>query len=119
MRAKILISLLYTDLFLYNEFLQAPFETRHHMDNCIKVLCNANVGRDFKIGKDMTLPEVQVRKMEDPLRDLGGKPPKKRSILAFFAGGMHGYLRPILLWHWKNDPDMKISGELPRVLHMP
>ncbi|KAI3983678.1 hypothetical protein MKX01_001082 [Papaver californicum] len=29
----------------------APFETRHHMDNCIKVLCNANAARDFKLGK--------------------------------------------------------------------
>ncbi|KAI3977585.1 hypothetical protein MKX01_000498 [Papaver californicum] len=93
----------------------APFETRHHMDNCIKVLCNANAARDFKIGKDMTLPEAQIRKVEDPLRDLGGKPSSKRSILAFFAGGMHGYLRPILLQHWKNDPDMKIYGELPRL----
>ncbi|OVA08570.1 Exostosin-like [Macleaya cordata] len=93
----------------------APFETRHHMDNCIKVLCNANAARDFRIGKDVTLPETQVRKVEDPLRDLGGKPPSKRSILAFFAGGMHGYLRPILLQYWKNDPDMKIYGEIPRV----
>ncbi|MCL7048125.1 hypothetical protein MKW94_022891 [Papaver nudicaule] len=93
----------------------APFETRHHMDNCIKVLCNANAARDFKIGKDMTLPETQIRKVEDPLRNLGGKPPSERSILAFFAGGMHGYLRPMLLQHWKNDPDMKIYGELPRL----
>ncbi|KAI3838921.1 hypothetical protein MKX03_002697 [Papaver bracteatum] len=93
----------------------APFETRHHMDNCIKVLCNTNAARDFKIGKDLTLPEAQIRKVEDPLRDLGGKPSSKRSILAFFAGQMHGYLRPILLRYWKNDPDMKIYGEIPRL----
>ncbi|KAI3908124.1 hypothetical protein MKW92_007952 [Papaver armeniacum] len=93
----------------------APFETRHHMDNCIKFLCNANAARDFKIGKDLTLPEAKIRKVEEPLRDLGGKPSSKRSILSFFAGGMHGYLRPILLQHWKNDLDMKIYGELPRL----
>ncbi|KAI3850028.1 hypothetical protein MKX03_024903 [Papaver bracteatum] len=92
-----------------------PFETRHHMDNCIKVLCNVNAARDFKIGKDSTLPEAQICKVEDPLSDLGGKPSSERSILAFFAGGMHGYLHPILLQHWKNDPDMKIYGELPRL----
>ncbi|KAI3943377.1 hypothetical protein MKW92_011025 [Papaver armeniacum] len=96
---------LYADLFLYNDSLQAPFETRHHMDNCIKVLCNANAARDFKIGKDLTLPEAQIRKVEDPLRDLGGKPSSKRSILAFLCRRNH----------WKNDPDMKIYGELPRL----
>ncbi|KAF6145729.1 hypothetical protein GIB67_018681 [Kingdonia uniflora] len=94
----------------------APFEVRGPMDKCIKVLCNANAARDFKIGKDVTLPETQVRKMGDPLRDLGGKPSSERQHLAFFAGGMHGDLRPILLKHFGNnqDPDMKIFGQMDR-----
>ncbi|KAK9269351.1 hypothetical protein L1049_001122 [Liquidambar formosana] len=89
--------------------------TKERMRNCIRVLCNANVGKGFKIGKDTTLPVTYVRKVEDPLRDLGGNPPSERPILAFFAGGMHGYLRPILLQHWENkEPDMKIFGPMPR-----
>ncbi|PIA64783.1 hypothetical protein AQUCO_00100330v1 [Aquilegia coerulea] len=93
----------------------APFETRGHMDNCIKVLCNANIARDFKIGKDVALPTTQMRKVKDPLRGLGGNPASERPILAFFAGGMHGSLRPVLLQYWGNqDPDMKIFGQMPQ-----
>ncbi|KAI3908129.1 hypothetical protein MKW92_007957 [Papaver armeniacum] len=89
-----------------------PFETRHHMDNCIKVLCNANAARDFKIGKDLTLPEAQIRKVEDPLRDLGGKPSSNRSILAFFAGGMHGYLQNL----WRELP--RLNNRMNYAQHM-
>lgn len=89
--------------------------TRQPMGNCIRALCNANVARGFKIGKDTTLPVTYVRSVEDPVRDIGGKPPLERSILAFFAGGMHGYLRPILHHYWENkEADMKILGPMPR-----
>ncbi|KDP33723.1 hypothetical protein JCGZ_07294 [Jatropha curcas] len=89
--------------------------TRQHMKNCIRVLCNANVGKGFKIGKDTTLPVTYIRSAENPLKDLGGRPPSERPILAFFAGGMHGYLRPILLQFWENkESDMKIFGPMPR-----
>ncbi|KAL5697626.1 hypothetical protein ACHQM5_028749 [Ranunculus cassubicifolius] len=92
----------------------APYETRHHMERCIKSMCNADVTQGFKIGKDVSLPETYVRSQRNPVRDIGGEPPSNRSILAFFAGSMHGYLRPILLSHWKNkDPDMKIFGRMP------
>ncbi|PIN01921.1 Acetylglucosaminyltransferase EXT1/exostosin 1 [Handroanthus impetiginosus] len=92
----------------------APYETRHHMEHCIKALCNADVTVGFKIGRDVSLPETYVRSARNPLRDLGGKPPSQRHILAFYAGNMHGYLRPILLKHWKdNEPDMKIFGPMP------
>lgn len=93
----------------------APYETRHHMEHCIKALCNADVTGGFKIGRDVSLPETYVHSARNPLRDLGGNPPSKRHIFAFFAGNMHGYLRPILLNHWKNkDPDMKIFGPMPQ-----
>ncbi|CAH2080547.1 unnamed protein product [Thlaspi arvense] len=65
---------------------------------------------------DTSLPETYVRKPQNPLRDLGGKPPSQRKTLAFFAGSMHGYLRYILLQHWENkDPDMKIFGKMRKV----
>ncbi|KAM1201609.1 probable glycosyltransferase At3g07620 [Malus sylvestris] len=92
----------------------APYETRHHMELCIKALCNADLTSGFKIGRDVSLPETYVRSARNPLRDLGGKPPSQREILAFYAGNMHGYLRPILLEYWKDkDPDMKIFGPMP------
>lgn len=85
------------------------------MRNCIRSLCNANVAKDFKIGKDTTLPVTYIRSGEDPLTDLGGKPPSQRCILAFFAGSMHGYVRPLLLEYWENKvPNMKIFGPMPR-----
>lgn len=85
------------------------------MKNCIRVLCNANVAKGFKIGKDTTLPVTYIRSAENPLKDLGGTPPSERHILAFFAGGMHGYLRPILLEYWQNkESDMKIFGPMRR-----
>ncbi|KAL8120070.1 putative glycosyltransferase At5g20260 isoform X2 [Apium graveolens] len=92
----------------------APYETRHHMEHCIKALCNTDVTEGFKIGRDVSLPETYVRSARNPERDLGGKPPSQRRILAFYAGNMHGYLRPVLLKHWKDkDPKMKIFGPMP------
>nr|KAJ0204295.1 hypothetical protein LSAT_V11C500281940 [Lactuca sativa] len=92
----------------------APYETRHHMEHCMKALCNADVTTGFKIGRDVSLPECYVRSARNPLRDLGGKPPSDRHILAFYAGNIHGYLRKILLEYWNNkDPDMKILGPMP------
>ncbi|MFS8030048.1 putative xylogalacturonan beta-1,3-xylosyltransferase [Helianthus anomalus] len=92
----------------------APYETRHHMEHCMKALCNADVTTGFKIGRDISLPECYVRSARNPLRDLGGKPASERNILAFYAGNIHGYLRKILLEYWNNkDPDMKIFGPMP------
>nr|XP_043624341.1 probable glycosyltransferase At5g03795 [Erigeron canadensis] len=89
--------------------------TKDHMGNCIRSLCNSNLAGGFEIGKDTTLPATYVRSAEDPVKDLGGNPPSERPTLAFFAGGMHGNLRPILLQHWQNkDPDMKILGPMAR-----
>ncbi|KAK7272719.1 hypothetical protein RJT34_29515 [Clitoria ternatea] len=91
--------------------------TRLHMKSCIRSLCNSNVAKGFQIGKDTTLPVTYIHSMMDPLRGFAGKLPSERSILAFFAGSMHGYLRPILIKHWENkEPDMKIFGPMPRDL---
>ncbi|KAL6216479.1 hypothetical protein ACLB2K_009702 [Fragaria x ananassa] len=94
----------------------APAETKEYMDKCIRSLCNADMKEGFVFGKDVSLPETYVQNARNPLRDLGGNRPSKRTTLAFFAGSMHGYVRPILLQHWENkDPDMKIFGKLPKI----
>ncbi|KAK4490968.1 hypothetical protein RD792_001689 [Penstemon davidsonii] len=92
----------------------APSETSRIMRNCIRSLCNADVkGGGFQFTKDVSLPETYIHSPQNLLKDLGGEPPSKRQILAFFAGNMHGYLRPILLNQWENkDPDLKIFGKL-------
>ncbi|CAH2077147.1 unnamed protein product [Thlaspi arvense] len=94
----------------------APSETRQYMANCIRALCNSDVSEGFVFGKDVALPETTILVPRRPLRALGGKPYSQRQILAFFAGGMHGYLRPLLLQHWgsNRDPDMKIFSEIPK-----
>ncbi|KAM3282143.1 putative glycosyltransferase [Capsicum chacoense] len=90
----------------------APEETRYEMANCIKSLCNADLKEGFKFGKDASLPETYIVSA-DTSRSLGGKRPSQRKFLAFFAGSMHGYVRPILLKHWQNkDPIMKIFGKM-------
>eukprot|EP00258_Populus_trichocarpa_P044367 XP_024460386.1 probable glycosyltransferase At3g07620 isoform X1 [Populus trichocarpa] len=94
----------------------APAETRGPLLNCIRALCNADIEVGFSIGKDVSLPETYVRSAQNPLKNLEGNPPSQRPILAFFAGNMHGYVRPVLLDYWGNkDPDMKIFGPMPHV----
>ncbi|KAG6587987.1 putative glycosyltransferase, partial [Cucurbita argyrosperma subsp. sororia] len=89
--------------------------TRKYMKNCIRALCNANAARGFQIGKDTSLPVTNIHLTKDPDITTGAKPPSDRTTLAFFAGGMHGYLRPILLHYWENkEPDMKIFGPMAR-----
>ncbi|KAI7754665.1 hypothetical protein M8C21_026196, partial [Ambrosia artemisiifolia] len=95
----------------------APDETSRFMGTCIRAMCNTDVEKSgFELGKDVSLPETNIRNRKNPLQNLGGKPPSKRSVFAFFAGQMHGSLRPILLRYWENkDPDMKIFKKLPKV----
>ncbi|KAL3361232.1 hypothetical protein AABB24_014236 [Solanum stoloniferum] len=97
----------------------APSETKRIMANCIRALCNADIKEGFQFGKDVSLPETYIRAEKNPLREIGGKRLSKRRTLAFFAGNMHGYLRPILLNNWENkDPDMKIFGKISKVSYV-
>lgn len=92
----------------------APHITAQAMGTSIRALCNADLRRGFQLGKDVSLPEIYIRSARNPLRDLGGNSADNRSTLAFYAGNLHGRLRPILLKHWENkDPDMKILGPMP------
>ncbi|XP_040376926.1 probable glycosyltransferase At3g07620 isoform X1 [Oryza brachyantha] len=95
-----------------------PYTTKLHDElrkNTIKALCNADLSEGVFIhGRDVSLPETFLRSPRRPLRGIGGKPAADRSILAFFAGQMHGRVRPVLLQYWGGkDADMKIYDRLP------
>ncbi|KAL2472067.1 Exostosin family protein [Abeliophyllum distichum] len=106
-----------------NHFLVAchdwgPYTLKEHEElivNTIKVLCNADASEGiFKAGKDVSLPETLIRNPKRTHRNLGGKRVSQRTILAFYAGHMHGRVRPILSKYWSDkDEDMKIYGALP------
>ncbi|XP_062105926.1 probable glycosyltransferase At5g25310 [Humulus lupulus] len=80
----------------------------------IRVLCNANSSESFNPQKDVSLPEIHLLTGEIP-PELHSPPENAtRSHLAFFAGGLHGTIRPILLQHWKGrDDDMQVHEYLP------
>lgn len=71
----------------------------------VRVLCNANISEGFRPQRDVSIPEIflPVGKLGPPREYT--KPPSKRSILAFFAGGAHGHIRKVLLTHWKEKDD--------------
>lgn len=98
---------------------QGPYTTTAHRDlskNSIKALCNADSSEGiFTPGKDVSLPETTIRTPKRPLRYVGGLPVSRRRILAFFAGNVHGRVRPVLLQHWGKgqDEDMRVYGLLP------
>ncbi|KAE8656617.1 putative glycosyltransferase [Hibiscus syriacus] len=85
-------------------------------NNSIRVLCNANTSEGFNPQKDVSLPEISLNggylspKLIHP-------PPcnASRPYLSFFAGGLHGPIRPHLLQHWKGrDDDMQVYEYLPK-----
>jgi hypothetical protein len=99
---------------------QGPATTRDHPTlrrNAVKVVCNADLSDGlFVLGKDASLPEVYIHNLKTTLQ-LGGPRYDERPYLAFFAGQMHGRVRPILLQHWKDkDPEMKIYEVLPKAV---
>ncbi|KAL4565671.1 hypothetical protein LXL04_029774 [Taraxacum kok-saghyz] len=98
-------------------YFQGPYTLKEHEEltkNTIKTLCNADTSEGvFIAGKDVSLPETTIGNPRRPLRNMGGKKASQRPTLAFFAGGLHGRVRPILLKHWANkDDDMIISGPM-------
>ncbi|KAK9145991.1 hypothetical protein Sjap_005894 [Stephania japonica] len=107
-----------TDHFLVACHDWGPYTLTQHAEltkNTIKALCNADVSEGiFVAQKDVSLPETTIRRPRKPLRNIGGKRVSQRPILAFFAGNMHGRVRPKLLHYWRDkDEDMKIYGPLP------
>ncbi|CAA0829344.1 Probable glycosyltransferase [Striga hermonthica] len=90
------------DAFLYN--------------TSIRVMCNANSSEGFRPEKDVSLPEIHLYGGTVNPRLISPPPANaSRPYLAFFAGGLHGVIRPVLLKHWKNkDPDMHVYEYLPK-----
>ena len=82
--------------------------------NLIRVLCNANTSEGFNPEKDASFPEINL--LTGSISGLvGGPSPSKRSVLAFYAGRLHGPIRPHLLEHWENkDEDMQVYRSLPK-----
>ncbi|KAF9592092.1 hypothetical protein IFM89_011930 [Coptis chinensis] len=81
--------------------------------NAIRVLCNANTTERFNPRKDASFPEINL--ITGEIKGIiGGAPPSSRSTLAFFAGSLHGRIRPALLQHWKDkDEDIKVYETVP------
>lgn len=81
----------------------------------IRVLCNANISEHFNPKKDASFPEINL-KTGETTGLVGGYPAWNRTTLAFFAGHMHGRIRPSLFQHWgnKNDKDMLIYETVPQ-----
>ncbi|GKD86140.1 probable glycosyltransferase, partial [Tanacetum coccineum] len=87
----------------------------HLYKNSIRALCNANTSEGFKLSRDVSLPEIYLpHGTTEGL--LGGPSPSKRTILVFFSGGVHGYIREVLLKHWENKTEdgVKIQKYLPK-----
>nr|XP_023880301.1 probable glycosyltransferase At3g07620 [Quercus suber] len=82
----------------------------------IRVLCNANTSEHFNPKKDASFPEINL--VTGEITGLtGGLPPSNRTSLAFFAGAMHGRIRPALFQHWKEkDKDVLVYERLPEGL---
>ncbi|PON71336.1 Exostosin-like [Parasponia andersonii] len=87
--------------------------------NFIRVLCNANSSEGFQPIRDVSLPEINLRKGETGLPEPGFiQPPNNRSTLAFFAGGPHGFVREELFKHWKDkDDEIQVHEYLPKNLN--
>ncbi|KAJ4951902.1 hypothetical protein NE237_028734 [Protea cynaroides] len=85
----------------------------------IRVLCNANTSEGFNPRKDVSLPEINLYD-GNISSELLSPPPEgaARPYLAFFAGGVHGSIRPLLLQHWKGrDSDLRVFEYLPKDLN--
>lgn len=96
---------------------QAPETTKedpHLFKNLIRVLCNANTSEGFNPTRDASLPEINLPPSYQLNLPQLGQPPEKRSILAFFAGGAHGFIRKVLIEYWKDkDDEIQVHEYLP------
>ncbi|XP_038701663.1 probable glycosyltransferase At5g03795 isoform X3 [Tripterygium wilfordii] len=93
---------------------EASLSVPNLQKNSIRALCNANTSERFNPIKDVSFPEINLQ--TGTIKDMiGGPSPSQRSILAFFAGGVHGPIRPVLLEHWEGkDEDIQVFKYLPK-----
>ncbi|XP_027368786.1 probable glycosyltransferase At3g42180 [Abrus precatorius] len=79
----------------------------------IRALCNANISEGFQPNRDVSIPETYLPKGKLGPPSLG-QHPNNRTILAFFAGGVHGEIRKLLVKHWKGkDNEVQVHEYLP------
>ncbi|XP_047334176.1 probable glycosyltransferase At5g03795 [Impatiens glandulifera] len=92
---------------------EISFSIPNLYNNSIRALCNANTSEGFNPSRDVSIPEILLP--EGTMEGLiGGPPPSNRSILVFFAGGVHGSIREIMLRHWQDkDPEVRVTEYLP------
>ncbi|KAK6142389.1 hypothetical protein DH2020_022737 [Rehmannia glutinosa] len=91
---------------------RATWYVHHLYFTSMRVLCNANTSEYFNPRKDVSFPEINLR-----IGDISGlttSGSSNRTILAFFAGRLHGRIRPLLFQHWKDkDDDVKVFDKMP------
>eukprot|EP00249_Psilotum_nudum_P011504 c23215_g1_i1 orf=1772-2443(+) len=96
---------------------QGPVVSKAHPNlerKAIRLLCNANLSEGYVPIKDASLPEINLIGGIFSSK-LGGKPANQRTRLAFFAGGDHGPVRPILFKYWEGkDDDILVFKKLPK-----
>ncbi|RZC51904.1 hypothetical protein C5167_020333 [Papaver somniferum] len=97
----------------------APFVTKEApnklFENVIRVICNANSSEGFQPKRDATLPEIYLVARTLETATQYRKTGLNRSILGFFAGGVHGNIRKILMEHWKDkDKELQVHEYLPK-----
>ncbi|KAL3745269.1 hypothetical protein ACJRO7_014389 [Eucalyptus globulus] len=79
--------------------------------NFNRVLCNANTSEGFRPKIDVSMAEAYLTRGELGPPRLG-LDPSNCTILAFFAGGVHGFIRELLLEHWKEkDDDIQVHDK--------
>ncbi|XP_054783620.1 probable glycosyltransferase At5g03795 isoform X1 [Prosopis cineraria] len=93
---------------------ETSFSVPYMYKNSIRVLCNANTSEGFNPAKDVSFPEINLQ--TGTINGfVGGPSASRRPVLAFFAGGLHGPIRPILLEHWEGkDEDVQVHRYLPK-----
>ncbi|KAI3937553.1 hypothetical protein MKW92_019853 [Papaver armeniacum] len=96
---------------------EVSFQIPNLHNNSIRVLCNANTSEGFNPSRDVSFPEIYLRS-DNITSFIGGPPPSKRKLLAFYAGGIHGYVRSVFVNYWrdKGDEDIKVYTSLPKKL---
>ncbi|KAK7277463.1 hypothetical protein RJT34_22476 [Clitoria ternatea] len=93
---------------------ETSFSVPNLYKNSIRVLCNANTSEGFNPAKDVSFPEINLQ-TGSINGFVGGPSASRRRVLAFFAGGLHGPIRPALLEHWENkDEDIEVHKYLPK-----
>ncbi|KAL8189597.1 hypothetical protein R6Q57_029163 [Mikania cordata] len=95
-----------------------PFVTSGNpkmFQNFIRVLCNANSSEGFVPIRDVSMSESKAPFDNIPAAT-SGESPYNRPILAFFAGGVHGFVRERLFQYWGNnqDDDIQVRTYLPK-----